>query len=157
MRIRRPVGQSLVETAIVLPLLLSLLALGYWGFRRLSYAGAAMAAAQVQLFRTGREQSDAAVELAGSVCPRGEGVTVSARNGSISGGIPPFRGLTGRTVSSVEVSRPAEDIASGIIDTPRHDFRIRREGTVDCWGIGSRSAWNVRRTVRGFLLTGAMR
>lgn len=156
-RVRRRVGQSLVETAIVLPLLLSLLALGYWGFRRLSHAGSAMSAAQVQLLRAGRGQQDMANVLAGSVCPRGEGVTVSARNGSLSRGIPPFTGLSGRTISSVDVSRPPEKIAGGFIEPPRHDFRIRREGAVDCWGVGSRSGRNVRDTVRGFLVTGAFR
>jgi hypothetical protein len=156
-RIRQRVGQSLVETAIVLPLLLSLLALGYWGFRRLSHRGAAMSAAQVQLLRTGRGQLDTGNVLAGSVCPSGEGVTVSARNGSLPGGIPPFTGLSGRTISSVDVSRPPEKIAGGFVEPPRHDFRIRREGAVDCWGIGSRSGRNVRRTVQGILVTGALR
>ena len=155
-RIRRPGGQSLVETAIVLPLLLSLLALGHWGYRRLSHESAAMSAAQVQFLRTGRGQKDAAKVLSGAVCPRGEGVTVSARNEPLSGGVPPFTGLSGRTVSSVEVSRPPERIAGGTIEPPRHEFRIRREGAVDCWGTGSRSGRNVRRTVQGFLLSGAL-
>jgi hypothetical protein len=155
--VRQRGGQSLVETAIVLPLLLSLLALGHWGFRRLSLAGAAMSAAQVQLLRTGRGQPEAGSVLAGSVCPSGEGVTVSARNGSFSRGVPPFAGLSGRTISSVDVSLPPEKIAGGSIEPPRHDFRIRREGSVDCWGIGSRAGKNVRRTVQGFVVTGAFR
>lgn len=156
-RVGRTAGQSLVETAIALPILLSLLALGYWGFRRLTHAGAAMSAAQVQLLRGGRGQKDAASALAGSISPRGEGVTVSVRDGSLARGVPPFTGLSGRTVSFVEVSRPPEKIATGFIVPPRHDFRIRREGTVDCWGTGSRSARNIRRTVQGFVLSGVLR
>lgn len=153
---RVPAGQSLLETVIALPLLLALLAGGYWGFRRLSLEGAAMSAAQAQLLRTGRGQAAIASNLAASVLPGGEGVTVSARNESLAGRVPPFSGLAGRTVSSVEVSRRKEDVG-GFLELPRHGFRAGQEGAVDCWGSGSRSGRNVRRTVGGILATGALR
>jgi hypothetical protein len=155
-RLRDSGGQSLVETAIVLPLLLALLAGGYWGFRRLTLEGAAMSAAQAQLLRAGRAQTDVATSLAASVLPGGEGVSVSARNESLAGGVPPFSGLAGRTVSSVDVSRRA-DAVGGYLELPRHEFRASREGAVDCWGSGSRSGKNVRRVVRTTLIAGAVR
>jgi len=155
-RLRDYGGQSLVETAIVLPLLLVLLAGGYWVFRRLTLEGAAMSAAQAHLLRAGRAQTDVAASLAATVLPGGKGVSVSARNESLAGGVPFFSGLAGRTVSSVDVSRRA-DAVGVYLELPPHEFRARREGAVDCWGSGSRSGRNVRRVVRTALITGAVR
>lgn len=153
---RRPAGQSLLEAVFALPLLLVLLAGGYWGYRRLSLEGAAASAAHAQLLRAGRGQPDIASSLAASVAPGGEGVAVSARGGSTARRMPPFTGLAGRTVSSVEVSRGEEE-ANGFLELPHQRFRTEQEGAVDCWTSGSRSGESVRRTVRGFLLTGALR
>jgi hypothetical protein len=155
-RLRDAGGQSLVGTAIVLPLLLVLLAGGYWGYRRLTLEGAAMSAAQAQLLRAGRMQADASKALAASVLPGGEGVAVSARNGSSAPRVPPFSGLAGRTVSSVDVSRRA-DAVGGYLELPPHEFRAGREAAVDCWGTGSRSGRNVRRVVRTAIIAGALR
>jgi len=155
-RLRDAGGQSLVETAIALPLLLLLLAGGYWGFRRLSLEAAAMSAAQAQLLRAGRMQTDVSKALAASVLPNGEGVAVSARSGSSAPRVPPFSGLAGRTVSSVDVSRRA-DAVGGYLELPTHEIRAGREAAVDCWGSGSRSGRNVRRVVRTALIAGALR
>ena len=155
-RLRDAGGQSLVETAIALPLLLLLLAGGYWGFRRLSLEAAAMSAAQAQLLRAGRMQTDVSKALAASVLPNGEGVAVSARSGSSAPRVPPFSGLAGRTVSSVDVSRRA-DAVGGYLELPTHEIRAGREAAVDCWGSGSRSGGNVRRVVRTVLIAGALR
>jgi hypothetical protein len=155
-RLRDSGGQSLVETAIVLPLLLALLAGGYWGYRRLSLEGAATSAAQAQLLRAGRMQTDISKVLAASVLPGGEGVTVSARGASLAQRVPPFSGLAGRTVSSVDAFRRSDAIG-GFMELPRHEFRARREAAVDCWGSGSRSGRNARRAVRTALIAGAFR
>ena len=149
-------GQSLVETAIVLPLLLVLLAGGYWVFRRLSLEGASTSAAQAQLLRAGRMQNDISTNLAASVVPGGKGVTVSARGTPLAQNIPLFSGLSGRTVSSVDVSRKIESVG-GYLKLPPHEFHAGREGTVDCWGGGSRSGRGVRRVVRTVVATGALR
>jgi hypothetical protein len=155
-RLRDSKGQSLVETAIVLPLLLALLAGGYWGFRQLSLEGAATSAAQAQLLRAGRMQTDISKALAASVLPGGEGVTVSSRGASLAQRVPLFSGLSGRTVSSVDVSRRSDAIG-GFLELPRHEFRASREAAVDCWESGSRSGRNVRRAVRTALIAGALR
>ena len=155
-RLRDSGGQSLVETAIVLPLLLVLLGGGYWGFRRLSLEGAATSAAQAQLLRAGRMQPDISTALSASVLQRGEGVTVSARGTPAAQRVPPFSGLAGRTVSSVDVSR-RNDAIGGFLELPRHEFRASREGAVDCWGSGSRSGRDVRRVVRSVVVAGALR
>ena len=155
-RLRGSGGQSLVETAIVLPLLLVLLAAGYWGFRRLSLEGAATSAAQAHLLRAGRMQTDISTALAASVLPGGESVTVSARGTPLAQRVPFFSGLAGRTVSSVDVSRQSDAIG-GFLELPHHEFRANREGAVDCWWRGSRSGKDVRRFVRATLLGGAFR
>lgn len=155
-RLRNPGGQSLVETAIVLPLLLVLLAGGYWGFRRLSLEGAATSAAQTHLLRTGRMQTDVSKSLAASVLPGGDGVTISATEQPLVQRVPPFSGLAGRTLSSVDVSR-RNDAIGGCLELPGHEFRASREGAVDCWGIASRSGRNIRRVVRASLAAGALR
>ena len=155
-RLRDSGGQSLVETAIALPLLLILLAGGYWGFRRLSLEGAATAAAQAQLLRAGRMQTDISTALAASVLPGGKGVAISARGTPLAQRVPLFSGLSGRTVSSVDVSRGADAIG-GYLDLPPHEFRAGREAAVDCWGSGSRSGRNVRRVVRSALVAGGLR
>ncbi|HEX9190875.1 MAG TPA: TadE/TadG family type IV pilus assembly protein [Candidatus Deferrimicrobiaceae bacterium] len=155
-RLRRSGGQSLVETAIVLPVLLVLLAGGYWGFRQLSLEGAATSAAQAHLLRTGRLQADISTNLAVSVLPGGEGVTVSARDQSLAQGVPFFSGLAGRTVSAVDVSRRNDAIGACLV-LPRHEFRANREAAVDCWGRDSRSGRSVRRVIRTALIAGAFR
>lgn len=155
-RLRDSLGQSLVETAIALPVLLVLLAGGYWGFRRLSLEGAATSAAQAHLLRAGRSQPDISKGLAASVAPGGEGVAVSARETPLAQGIPPFSGLAGLTVSSVDVSRRSDPIG-GFLKLPFHEFQATREGAVDCWERGSRSGRNVRRAVRATLAAGALR
>lgn len=149
-------GQSLVETAIVLPLLLLLLAVGYWGFRQLSLEAAATSAAQAHLLRAGRAQADISASLAASILPNGKGVAVSAHDTSLARRVPPFSGLVGRTVSSIDVSRRSDAIG-GFLELPRHEFRASQEGAVDCWRSGSRSGRNVRRVVRTALATGAFR
>jgi hypothetical protein len=153
---RNSAGQSLLEAAIALPLLLALLAGGYWGFRRLSLEGAAASASQAELLRSGREQPDIATSLAASVASGGKGITVSSRTGILPGGMPPFPALSGRTVSSVAVSLEKEE-AGAFVALPSHGFRAVQEGAVDCWTRGSRSGASVRRTVRGLLYTGVLR
>ncbi|HWS15213.1 MAG TPA: hypothetical protein VN450_03370, partial [Candidatus Methylomirabilis sp.] len=56
MRIRRnpPRGQSLLETALALPLVLILLGGGYWFYRDLSLSSSAESAAHAQMLRAGR-------------------------------------------------------------------------------------------------------
>lgn len=149
-------GQTLVETAIVLPLLLVLLAGGYWSFRQLSLDGAATSAAQAHLLRAGRMQKDISKSLAVSVLPGGEGVAVSTRDNSLAQRVPPFSGLVGRTASSVVVSRRRDGIG-GFLGLPAHEILASREGAVDCWGSDSRSGRNVRRVVQASLVAGVLR
>ena len=149
-------GQSLVETALALPLLLALLAGGYWVCTHLFLAGAAESAAHAQLLRSGRGQPDIARALADTVRAGGNGVNVSGRNAPLQGSIPPFSMLAGRTFSSVDFSRPREGVGA-FLDLPPHRRNASREATVDCWGGNTSSGKKVRRVVQGVVLAGALR
>ena len=160
---RRPsCGQSLVETALVLPVLLALLGGGYWLCTRLIIAGAAESAAHAHRLRTGRGQSDIRSGLAKTVVPGGKGVTISGENDSFMGSLPPISGLSGlsglaaRTTASADVSCPGEAVGA-YVDLPPHDHRSSVESSVDCWDRDTPSGKTVRRVVQGVLLTGILR
>ena len=151
-----PGGQALVETVLVLPLLLILLGGGYWFYRHLSLSSTAESAAQAQLLRTGRRQAGIEPRLSGTIHP-GDNVTrIEAHNDPLIGVVPLFRGLAGRTIATANVSLGKEPVGA-YLDLPSHTLRREAEGAVDCWGKETPSGATVRRTVRGILLTGALR
>jgi hypothetical protein len=151
-----PRGQSLVETALVLPLLLILLGGGYWFYRDLSLASTAESAAHTQMLRTGRRQAGIESLLCETIHPGDNVVHIDAHNDPLIGGIPLFSGLTGRTTSSADVTLGKETVGA-FLDLPPHALRRETEGAVDCWGKDAPSGSTVRRTVQGILLTGVLR
>lgn len=151
-----PHGQSVVETVLVLPLLLVLLAGGYWFYRSLSLSSAAESAAHAQMLRAGRRLAGIKPRLAGTIHP-GEGVVrIEARPLPPVGEVPLFRGMEGRTVASANVSLRKESVGA-FLDLPSHDLRREADGTVDCWGKDSSSGSTVRGTVQGIVATGVLR
>jgi len=155
-RRKSPSGQSLVETALALPLLLILLGGGYWFYRDLSLSSSAESVAHTQMMRAGRRLAGIEPRLSGSIHP-GDGVArIDVRNDPLVGTVPLFRGLAGRTIASVNVSLQKEPVGA-FLDLPSHALRRDSEGAVDCWGKESPSGSTVRRTVQGILLTGAFR
>jgi hypothetical protein len=149
-------GQTIVETVLVLPLLLILLGGGYWFYRDLSLSSSAESAAHAQMLRTGRRQAGIESRLIGTIHP-GDNVTrIESHNDSLIGEVPLFLGLAGRTIASVNISLGKEHVGA-FLDLPSHTLRREAEGAVDCWGRGTPSGSTVRRTVQGFLLTGALR
>lgn len=149
-------GQSVLETVLLLPLLLVLLAGGYWSFRNLSLSGAAESAAHAHLLRTGRHLPSIEARLARSVSPEESTVRLRGGNDPLSAGLPLFGGMTGNTVASVKAACRKEQ-AGAFIDLPAHDVRRDAEGAVDCWGKGTKSGSIIRGTVNAILLTGALR
>jgi len=149
-------GQSLVETALVLPLLLVLLGGGYWFYRDLSLSSSAESAAHTQMLRTGRRQAGIEDRLSGTIHPGDNVARIEAHNDHLIGEVPLFRGMTGRTTASVNVSLGKEPVGA-LLDLPSHNLRREAEGAVDCWGKESPCGGTVRRTVQGILLTGALR
>ncbi|HEY5460607.1 MAG TPA: TadE/TadG family type IV pilus assembly protein [Deferrimonas sp.] len=151
-----PCGQSLVETALVLPLLLILLGGGYWFYRNLSLSSSAESAAHAQMLRAGRRLAGIEPRLSGTIHPGDNVVHIEAHNDLLIGEVPLFGGLAGRTIASANVSLEKEPVGA-FLDLPSHALRKEAEGTVDCWGKESPSGSTVRRTVQGILLTGVLR
>ena len=151
-----PIGQSLIETVLALPLLLILLGGGYWFYRELSLSSSAESAAYVHMLRTGRRLAGIESRLSGAIHP-GDNVTrIGAENGPLIGEVPLFRGLSGRTTAFADVSLGKEPVGA-FLDLPSHTLRRNAEAAVDCWGRETPSGAAVRRTVRGILLTGVLR
>ena len=151
-----PSGQSLVETVLVLPLLLVLLGGGYWFYRDLSLSSSAESAAHLQMLRTGRRQAGIESRLSGTIHPVDNVARFEAHDDPLIGVVPLFRGMAGRTIASVNVTLGKEPVGA-LLELPPHTLRREAEGAVDCWGKESPSGATVRRTVRGILLTGAVR
>lgn len=151
-----PTGQSLVEVALLLPLLLILLGGGYWFYRSLSLSSSAESAAHAQMLRAGRRLAGIEPRLSGTIHPEGNVARVEAHNDPLIGDVPLFRGLAGRTTAAAVVSLRKEPVG-GFLDLPSHDFRKEAEGAVDCWGKGTPSGTTIRRTVQGIVGTGVFR
>jgi hypothetical protein len=151
-----PVGQGLVETVLVLPLLLILLGGGYWCFRELSFSSSAESAAHAQMLRTGRRQAGIEPRLSRTIDPADNIARIEGRNDPLIADVLPFRGLAGRTIASAAVSLGKEPVGA-FLDLPSHALRREVEGSIDCWGKETPSGATVRRTVQGILLTGVFR
>lgn len=149
-------GQSIVETVVLLPVILSLLAGAYWAYRHLSLSGSAESASMAHMIRSGRKMPGIDDQLSRTILPGEYRIAFQSNGEPLVGSIPLFRGMTGRTKSSVGLSTSGEAIG-GFLDNLRHDVRRESEGAVDCWGSDTRSGVAVRNTVRGILLSGAFR
>ncbi len=155
-RRKSPCGQSLVETALVLPLLLILLGGGYWFYRDLSLSSAAESAAHAQMLRSGRRLEGIESRLSGTIHPGDDVAHIEAHNEPLIGEVPLFGGLAGRTTASAGVSLGKEPVGA-FLDLPSHALRREAGGAVDCWGKETPSGSTVRRTVQGILVTGVLR
>ncbi len=153
---RASCGQSILETVLLLPLLLVLLAGGYWSFRNLSLAGASESAAHAHLLRTGRRLPSIELRLARTIRPEDNTVVLRGGSDPLSAGLPLFGGMAGNTVTSVTAACRKEQ-AGAFIGLPAHDVRREAEGAVDCWGKDTKSGSIIRGTVNAILLTGAIR
>jgi hypothetical protein len=149
-------GQSLVESLLLLPLLLVLLAGGYWAFRHFNFTGSLESAAQAHLLRTGRRLSSIESGLSRMIHPGNADVRFGNTDVPLAGKVPLFRGMSGTTVGSAHVSFPLEPVGA-YLELPTHAVRRESEGAVDCWGKETRSGSRIRRTVQGVLLTGLVR
>jgi hypothetical protein len=149
-------GQSLVESMLLLPPLLVLLAGGYWAFRHFTLCGSTESAVQTCLLRAGRKFPSIESRLARTIHKGDASIRFRATDASLGGRVPLFRGMSGNTVGLAEVSCPVEPVGafSGL---PSHGVRREAEGAVDCWGKNSKSGSMIRRTVQGVLITGFIR
>ena len=145
-RLKTTRGQSIVETLILLPLMLILLAGGWWAFQNISLSDAAESSAHANLIRTGRSLPSIASELSKTIHPGENSARLESKNHSLVGKIPFFSGLSGNTFASTSVSCPKEQVGA-FIDLPDHSLRREAEAAVDCWGKDSRSGSSIKTAV----------
>ncbi|GAB4238688.1 MAG: hypothetical protein OHK0028_16370 [Deltaproteobacteria bacterium] len=155
-RVRTERGQSVVETALALPLLLALMAGGYWCYRNLSLSSSAESAAHAQMLRAGRRLAAIDRRLSATILPCDNAVRMEAHAEPLAGPVPFFGSLSGRTAAGVDVSLGKEPVGA-FLDMPSHAVRKVAEGSVDCWDKGTSSASKVRRIVLGVVATGVIR
>ena len=148
-------GQSLVESALLLPVLLCLLAGGYWAFRHFALSGSAESASQAHLLRSGRRQSSIESALSRTIRPGG-GVRIRSAERPLGRGVLSFPGMSGTTLGSAEVSCGLDPVGA-YQPLPGHNVHREAEAAVDCWGKDSRSGSTIRRTVQATVLTGWLR
>jgi hypothetical protein len=149
-------GQSIVEMVLVLPLFLILLAGGYWAFRNLDLSGSAESAAHAHMLRAGRKLPAITSQLSRTILPDDGPVTFHAETKPLAGSVDLPGSMSGRTLASVAVSLPKEQVGA-FIDLPDHSVRRDAEGAVDCWGKNTKSGSSIRNTVKGVVIAGALR
>lgn len=150
-------GQALLEIAIALPALLLLLAGAYACCRAAVIASSASSAAQAESIRSGRRLPGLEKNLAGSVLPGGEGVSLNVRSGKKGRLLPsPFPSLAGRTIGVAKVEKKWDE-TGGIGAVPPLRLERQSEMSVDCWDKGSSSGRKIRRVVRARVALGIIR
>jgi len=153
---RRSDGQALVEIALVIPVLLLLLVGSYISCRSALLHGASESAAQTEAIRAGRNLGGLEKQLAASLLPRGEDAVVRSDSKNRSQSLLPiFPSLAGRTKAIVEIQKGWNEIG-GNADFPPLKATWTSEMSVDCWGKGTSSGDRIRRSVFGFVATGAL-
>lgn len=150
-------GQSLVEVALLLPVLLLLLAGGYVCCRSAFLVSAAETAARTEALRSGRRQPGIEKMMSDSIMAGGDGITIRPEDSDRSRLLPsPFPSMTGRTKGIVEIRKPWTE-AGFASNLPELQAVRAVEASVDCWDKGSASGKKVNGFVRGIVATGILR
>jgi len=155
-RLKTARGQSIVETIILLPLMLILLAGGWWAFQNISLSDAVESAAHTHLIRTGRNLPSITSELSKTIHSGENSVLLEGKNHSLVGKIPFFSGLSGNTFASAGVSCQKEQVGA-FIDLPDHDLKREAEAAIDCWGKDSRSGSVIQTSVLALIGVGLIK
>lgn len=157
MKNRGEKGQTLVEMALALPILLILLLGAYASTRTAFLKSRAESAAFAEALRVGRNLRGIEEELSRSISPEGKTVTIrSGREGRSRLLPPPFPLLAGKTASTVEAQKNWEEI-EGAQWLPPVRISQKAELHVNCWGQNSSSGKSIRRYIRGLVVLGAIR
>ncbi len=150
-------GQSLVELAAVLPIVLAIFAGLYVACRTGFLASAAQSAAQAEVLRAGRGLRGIEKQLAADLL-RGEGdASVRTEAGPRTRLLPaPFPSLAGRSSGVASVKKAWSE--TGTIGGFRPVALVRKSDmSVDCWNGTSGSGRKIRAIVRARVALGAIR
>ncbi len=153
----RAPGQALVETLVLVPTLLiilaGILALG----NHLSMLSIAESAAHSEALRIARKQPGCSAEW-NRLLPAAEcGFRFDQAGKKITGSLFPLPlSLDGRTTVSTSLDRPWDPSTQGMLGWDRQ--RLSRTGIVsgDCWNAASPSGGRIRRAVTVLVATGAL-
>jgi hypothetical protein len=147
----------LVETALLMPVLLLILAGGYICCRSAFLISSAETAARNEAYRSGRRLPGIEKPMSESILPGGEGIAIHTANGGNSRLLPsPFPSLAGRTKGIVEVSKPWDEAGWHAGISALQTSRIV-EASVDSWDMKSSSGRKIRGFVSGSVATGFLR
>ncbi|MGE5189685.1 MAG: hypothetical protein ACM3NF_06480 [Gemmatimonadota bacterium] len=157
MTLRGTRGQSLVELAVALPLILVMLAGLYVACRTAFLMSAAHSAAQAEALRAGRTLPGIERQLAATLLPGETGASVSSQSGRTTRLLPtPFPPLTGRSSGVVSVDKQWSETA-GIGGFDPLSVVVRVDLSADCWNGSSRSGKTIRRAILARVALGAIR
>src|SRR4030042_6812802 len=154
---RQGSGQSLLEVAIGLTLLLILLLGAYASTRPAILTPRSESVAFAEALRAGRNLPGIEQELSRSILPEGKEVDIRSGRGKQSRLLPsPFPLLAGKTTATAEVRHAWREI-----ETPRWlpPAKILRTAELhaDCWGKTTSSGKSIQRWIQGYVLLGGIR
>lgn len=156
MSLRDARGQSLVELAVTVPILLLIFAGLYVACRTGFLASGAHSAAQTEALRAGRGMSGIEQQLSSTLLPGGT-ASVKSESGRNTRLLPaPFPSLAGRTSGVTSLNKEWTETA-GIGGFPSLALVRRADLSADCWNGNSGSGKNIRRMIRARIALGAIR
>jgi hypothetical protein len=154
---RRNSGQTLVEVAFVLPILLILLMGGYATTRTAFLKSRAESASFAEAIRAGRNLPGIEQVLSRAILPEGDEVTVRSGRKGKSRLLPaPFPSLSGKTDATVAIRKQWREIGTPRW-LPQANIQEKTKVSVDCWGKDTSSGKNIRRWILGYIVLGAIR
>lgn len=157
MTLRDERGQSLVELAAALPIVLVMFAGLYVACRTAFLASRAHSAAQTEALRAGRALPGIETQLSAALLPGEPGGSVKGESGRKARLLPaPFPSLAGRSSGVASLNKEWRETGEIGGFSPL-DVVSRADLCVDSWGGNSRSGKNIRRTIRARVVLGAIR
>ncbi len=157
MTLRDARGQSVVEAAAVLPIMLVILAGLYVACRTGFLASAAESAAQTEALRVGRGMRAIERQLAADLLPGEDGAEVRSDTGRSARLLPPpFPSLAGRS-SGIATVKKAWSETGAIGGFPPLALARRSDLSADCWGANSGSGKKIRGVIRARVAVGVIR
>ncbi len=149
-------GQSVVEMAAALPIILIMFAGLYVACRTGFLASAAHSAAQAEALRAGRGQPGIESRLADALLPGGTGVSVRSTAGRDARLLPPpLPSLAGKSSGIVSLSKSWSETGT-VAQFPPLALVRRSDVAADCWGENSGSGKSIERIIRARVALGAI-
>jgi hypothetical protein len=157
MAYRRNSGQTLVEVAFVLPILLILLIGAYAATRTVFLKSRAESSSFAEAIRAGRNLPGIGKDLSRAIMPEEDEVYVRSDQERKSRFLPPpFPSLAGKTNATVTIRKKWGEIGAPLW-MPQANIQEITKVSVDCWGKDTSSGKSIRRWIRGYVFLGAIR